>query len=102
MSAPLKIQGMEGSAREKLPPERIPPAAWHRTRQPRVTVVTRLARSGKVSEQQAMRFIGHANEPIHRIYQRLRTSDLKACLDAVLVGEDKLQSSQNPDALPAT
>jgi integrase len=68
----------------------------------RVTVVTRLARSGKVSEQQAMRFIGHANEPIHRIYQRLRTSDLKACLDAVLVGEDIFQSSQNPDALPAT
>jgi integrase len=68
----------------------------------RVTVVTRLARSGKVSEQQAMRFIGHANEPIHRIYQRLRTSDLKACLDAVLVGEDTLRSSQNPDALPAT
>lgn len=68
----------------------------------RVTVVTRLARSGNVSEQQAMRFIGHANEPIHRIYQRLRTSDLKACVDAISLGEDKLQSSQNPDSLPAT
>ena len=68
----------------------------------RVTVVTRLARSGKVSEQQAMRFIGHANEPIHRIYQRLRTSDLKACVDAVSVGGDKLQSSRNPDSLQAT
>jgi integrase len=67
----------------------------------RVTVVTRLARSGKVSEQ-AMRFIGHANKPIHRIYQRLRTSDLKACVDAISVGEGKLQSSQSPDALPAT
>jgi integrase len=68
----------------------------------RVTVVTRLARSGKVSEQQAMRFIGHANEPIHRIYQRLRTSDLQGCLDAVLADGGKSQSSQNPDALPAT
>ena len=68
----------------------------------RVTVVTLLARSGNVSEQQAMRFIGHANEPIHRIYQRLRTSDLKACVDAVSVGGDKLRSSQSPNSLQAT
>jgi hypothetical protein len=45
-----------------------------------------------------MSFIGHANEPIHRIYQRLRTSDLKACLNSVVVGEDTLQSYQNPNA----
>ena len=60
----------------------------------RVTVVTRLARSGKVSEQQAMRFIGHANEPIHRIYQRLRTADLKACLDAVSASTEKSAEPQ--------
>lgn len=54
--------------------------SFHSTR---VTVVTRLARSGKVSEQQAMRFIGHANSSVHRIYQRLSASDLGSCLEAL-------------------
>lgn len=49
----------------------------------RVTVITRMARSGNVNEQQAMRFIGHATEQVHAIYQRLKTSDLDACLAAL-------------------
>jgi hypothetical protein len=30
-----------------------------------------------------MRFVGHASETVHRIYQRLTVSDLQACLDAI-------------------
>jgi len=48
----------------------------------RVTVITQLARAG-VSQSQAMRFVGHASETVHRIYQRLNVSDLQACLDAI-------------------
>lgn len=48
----------------------------------RVTVITRLAREG-VPIQQAMRFVGHASEAVHRIYQRLQTDDLGDCLRAV-------------------
>lgn len=49
----------------------------------RVTVITRMARSGQVNEQQAMRFIGHASQEVHAIYQRLKTSDLDSCLEAL-------------------
>lgn len=48
----------------------------------RVTVITRLARGG-VPLAQAMRFVGHASEAVHRIYQRLGTADLSACLAAI-------------------
>lgn len=48
----------------------------------RVTVITRLARSG-VPMTQAMRFVGHSSEQVHRIYQRLRADDLDPCLDAL-------------------
>jgi len=48
----------------------------------RVTVVTRLARAG-VPEQQAMRYVGHASNLVHRIYQRLRAEDLNLCADAL-------------------
>jgi integrase len=44
----------------------------------RVTVVTRMARNG-VPEQQAMAYVGHASRLVHRIYQRLRPPDLRAC-----------------------
>lgn len=54
----------------------------------RVTVITRLARAG-VSISQAMRFVGHASETIHRVYQRLSVDDLGPCLKA-------LQSSPTP------
>lgn len=49
----------------------------------RVTAITKMARSGKVNEQQAMRFIGHASEQVHQIYQRLKTSDLDSCVEAL-------------------
>ena len=48
----------------------------------RVTVITRLARAG-VSISQAMRFVGHASETIHRVYQRLSVDDLGPCLKAL-------------------
>jgi len=57
----------------------LPHLCFHCTR---VTVVTRLARAG-VSQSQAMRFVGHASETVHRIYQRLNTEDLQACLNAI-------------------
>jgi integrase len=48
----------------------------------RVTVITRLARAG-VSMAQAMRFVGHASELIHRVYQRLTCDDLSLCVQAL-------------------
>jgi len=54
--------------------------SFHSTR---VTAVTRLARSGSVSEQQAMRFIGHSSAVVHKVYQRLGAHDLKGCLQAL-------------------
>ncbi len=48
----------------------------------RVTVITRLARAG-VPISQAMRFVGHASETIHRVYQRLTADDLDPCLKAL-------------------
>lgn len=48
----------------------------------RVTVITRLARAG-VPEQQAMAYVGHADEAIHRIYQRLKAPDLARCTAAL-------------------
>lgn len=41
----------------------------------RVTVITRMARDG-VPIQQAMAYVGHADEEIHRVYQRLQAPDL--------------------------
>jgi integrase len=60
----------------------------------RVTAITRLARSGKVSEQQAMRFIGHATASVHRIYQRLGASDLKGCLKQLSGSKNLLSESR--------
>jgi integrase len=48
----------------------------------RVSVVTRLARAG-VPMSQAMRFVGHASETIHRVYQRLTYDDLSLCVQAL-------------------
>ena len=62
--------------------------SFHSTR---VTAVTRLARSGTVSEQQAMRFIGHSSAVVHKVYQRLGAHDLKGCLKA-LSGSNNLLS----------
>ena len=38
-------------------------------------MITKLARAG-VSEQKAIRFIGHADHTIHRVYQRLVAEDV--------------------------
>ena len=48
----------------------------------RVTVITRLARAG-VPISQAMAYVGHADEEIHRIYQRLAAPDLQAATQAL-------------------
>lgn len=64
---------------------KLPHLCFHSTR---VTVVTRLARAG-VPQSQAMRFVGHASETVHRIYQRLQVDDLGPCLRA-------LQHNQSP------
>lgn len=52
----------------------------------RVTVVTRLARAG-VPLQQAMAYVHHANELIHRVYQRLRPADVTGCHAALAFPE---------------
>ena len=66
----------------------------------RVTAITRLARSGKVSEQQAMRFIGHSSSAVHKIYQRLGAHDLGSCLAALQ--DEKTLLSESQDLPPAT
>lgn len=48
----------------------------------RVTVITRMARAG-VPISQAMAYVGHASETIHRIYQRLAHGDLGAAVAAL-------------------
>lgn len=53
----------------------LPHLCFHCTR---VTVITRLARAG-VPIQQAMAYVHHASELIHRIYQRLKAEDLRGC-----------------------
>jgi integrase len=64
----------------------------------RVTVITRLARAG-VPMSQAMRFVGHASETIHRIYQRLSVDDLSACVKA-LSANPSPQSQGAPSSTP--
>ena len=61
----------------------------------RVSVITRLCRAN-VSESQAMRFVGHASETIHRVYQRLKAEDVRACVSAL-----RIPSNPNADVLPA-
>lgn len=50
----------------------LPHLCFHCTR---VTVITKLARAG-IPEQKAIRFIGHADHTVHRIYQRLVPADV--------------------------
>jgi len=56
-----------------------PHASFHCTR---VTVITRMARAG-VPIQQAMAYVGHADETVHRVYQRLQADDLTLCTAAL-------------------
>lgn len=65
----------------------------------RVTVVTRMARAG-VPIQQAMAFVGHASELIHKIYQRLKPADLSACTAAVSYAASRSAGAPQPPAVP--
>jgi integrase len=56
-----------------------PHATFHCTR---VTAITRMARAG-VPIQQAMAYVGHADQTVHRIYQRLQAQDLSQCAAAL-------------------
>ncbi len=57
---------------ERNQPAVAPRICFHCTR---VTVITRMARAG-VPIAQAMAYVGHADQEIHRIYQRLQAPDL--------------------------
>jgi integrase len=56
-----------------------PHVCFHCTR---VTAITRMARNN-VPIQKAMRFVNHADETVHRIYQRLQADDLDLCVEAL-------------------
>ena len=49
----------------------------------RVTVITKLARAGTPISQ-AMAYVGHADEEVHRIYQKLKARDLGQAASAVV------------------
>lgn len=51
----------------------------------RVTVITQMARSG-VPIQQAMAYVHHADQTIHKVYQKLQAADLSACHQALSFG----------------
>ncbi len=67
----------------------------------RVGVVTQLARSG-VSEQQAMRFVGHSSRLVHAVYQKLKVEDLGACLSALSARPSIAATAQSPDVPAST
>ena len=48
----------------------------------RVSVITKMARAG-VGQSQAMKYVGHSSEEIHRQYQRLHCEDLVDCAEAL-------------------
>lgn len=60
----------------------LPHLCFHCTR---VTVITRMARAG-VPIAQAMAYVGHASQTVHRIYQRLAAADLGRAVAAVSYG----------------
>ena len=70
-----------------------PKASFHCTR---VTAITRMARLG-VPIQQAMAYVGHADQTVHRIYQRLQAADLTLCAAALKFFPDSGRP-QTPDA----
>lgn len=74
-----------------------PHATFHCTR---VTVITRMARAG-VPIQQAMAYVGHADETVHRIYQRLQADDLSRCTAALRFFPSN-GMPQSPDVAEAT
>lgn len=60
----------------------LPHLCFHCTR---VTVVTRMARAG-IPIQQAMAYVGHASEIIHKVYQRLKAADTGNAAAAITPG----------------
>jgi site-specific recombinase XerD len=70
------------------------PFSIHSTR---VTVATQMARAG-VDKNQAMAFLNHSSELVHRTYQRLRPDDLSAAVSAVGFS----RASENTGAKPET
>lgn len=79
-------------------PGKWPHLCFHCTR---VTVVTRLARAG-VPIQQAMAYVHHADELIHKIYLRLKPEDVDRCAAALVFPGAGGDSPQSPDAVPAS
>jgi len=63
----------------------------------RVTAITRMARAN-VPQAQAMRFVGHANEAVHRIYQKLKVEDLSACTAALDFSSPRKAGTQGDPA----
>jgi integrase len=59
--------------------DRIPNACFHALR---VTCISRLARAN-VSQAKAMRYVNHASETVHKIYQRVSIEDMNDCADAL-------------------
>ena len=49
----------------------------------RVTWITRAARSGKIPEPQARRFVNHASGTVHQLYQKLNADDVSHLPDAL-------------------
>ena len=74
-----------------------PKASFHCTR---VTAITRMARDG-VPIQQAMAYVGHADQTVHRIYQRLQAADLTRCTEALKFFPNN-GTLQSPDAAETT
>lgn len=87
------LKGRAERNRDGLCPE----LTFHSTR---VTVITRMARAG-VPIQQAMAYVGHADQTVHRIYQRLQADDLTRCTQALRFFPSN-GTPQNRDADGAT
>jgi hypothetical protein len=73
-----------------------PKACFHCTR---VTAITRMARNN-VPIQKTMRFVNHADQAVHRIYQRLQADDLDLCVEALKFAPTSAKP-QNRDASEA-
>jgi integrase len=89
----ILLRGRSECGREGI----CPHLTFHSTR---VTVITRMARAG-VPIQQAMAYVGHADQTVHRIYQRLQADDLTRCTQALRFFPAS-ETPQTPDDGAAT
>ena len=76
----------------------LPHLSFHCTR---VTVITKMARAG-VPIQQAMAFVGHASEAIHRIYQKLKAADTGNAVAAITPGTQSAPTVQSLSGQPSS